>query len=161
VSFDYMLRRYYEEAPGEFEVPSDPEAFIECDDLALHLALRRSKSQWARRIVTRRGYRRVVQFTERDEGYDLDALQAGLSGAGIDHFTIESLGVLSKYFDEGVEPSLFVVDHGSGRLIEISKYTTLYERFSGAVRLSRVYVRPDQYEVARPIVARATGGRDE
>lgn len=156
VSFDYMLRRYYEEAPGEFEIPADPEAFLECDDMALHLTLRRSKNEWAQRIVTRRGYRRVAQFTELDEDYDLDTLSNLLTGAGIDHFTIESRGVLSRYFDEGHGTSLFVIDRATGRLTEVSKYTPLYKRFASAVRLSRVYVRPDQLDAARPIVARAT-----
>jgi HD superfamily phosphohydrolase len=158
VSFDHMLRRYYEDAPGEFEVPADPEAFLECDDMALHLTLRKSKSEWAQRIVTRRGYKRVAQFTERDEDYDLGTLSSALTHAGVQHFTIESRGVLSKYFDEGHGTSLFVVDKGSGRLTEVSKYTPLYERFAGAVRLTRVYVRPDQLDLARPIVARETGG---
>ena len=161
VSFDYMLRRFYEEAPREFEIPADPEAFLECDDVALHSALRASKNEWAQRIVTRRGYRRVAQFTERDEGYDLAALSSALSEAEVDHFTIESRGVLSSYFDEGHSPSLFVVDHSSGRLTEVARYTPLYQRFAGAVRLSRVYVRPDQVDVARPVVARLTGGFDE
>jgi HD superfamily phosphohydrolase len=156
VSFDHMLRRWYQECPGEFSIPADPEAFVECDDLALHLALRRSRSDWARRIVTRRGYTRVAEFTERDFGYDLPSLSAALAAGGFDHFTVESRGVLSRYVDEGERPSLYVVDGPSGRLTEVASYTPLYQRFSGAVRLSRVYVRPEQAEAARPVVARLT-----
>jgi HD superfamily phosphohydrolase len=162
VSFDHMLRRYYVESPGEFEIPSDPEAFLECDDMALHLTLRRSKNEWANRIVTRRGYRRVAQFTERDEGYDLGELSRALTAAGVAHFTIESRGVLSKYFEDGANPSLYVVDRSSGRLMEVADYTPLYQRFAGAVRLSQVYVKPEQVDEGRPIIARLTGGtRDE
>ena len=158
VSFDHMLRRYYQEAPGEFEVPSEPEAFLECDDLALHLTLRRSGNEWARRIVTRRGYTRVAEFTERDFGYDLPSLSAALTEGGFEHFTVESRQVLSRYFEAGESPSLYVLDPGSGRLTEVAAYTPLYQRFSGAVRLSRVYVHPEQAEAARPLVARLTGG---
>lgn len=157
VSFDWMLRRYYEEAPGEFEIPSDPEAFLDCDDMALHLALRRSKNPWAQRIARRRGFKRVAQFTERDPEYDLAALSQALSGEGVEHFTVESRGVLSKYFDEGESPSLFVVDPSTGRLTEVSAYTPLYERFAGAVRLSRVYARPEQAQAASAVVLRLTG----
>jgi HD superfamily phosphohydrolase len=160
VSFDWMLRRYYEETPGEFEIPSDPEAFIECDDMALHLALRRSKNRWAQRIVQRKGFRRVAQFTERDESYDVGELAKALETENIEHFTLESRGVLSKYFDEGESPSLFVVDRSNGRLTEIAKYTPLYERF-GSVVLSRVYVRPDQFREGQAIVQRLTGIQDE
>jgi hypothetical protein len=157
VSFDWMLRRYYEEAPGEFEIPSDPEAFLWCDDVALIHALRQSKNRWARRITTRTGYRRLVQFTERDEGYDLQALSQALDEAKIEHFTIESRGVLSKYFDEGATPSLHVLDPSNGRLTEIARYTPLYQQFSNSVRLSRLYVQPEQAALAQPIIARLTG----
>ncbi len=158
VSFDWMLRRYYEEAPGEFEIPADPEAFLACDDMTLHLTLRRSKNRWAERIAQRRGFKRVAQFTERDDAYDVGELSKALDEAKIEHFTLESRGVLSKYFDEGESTSLFVIDRSNGRLTEISKYTSLYERFSGAVRLSRVYVRPEQSTLGREVIHRITGG---
>lgn len=160
VSFDYMLRRYYEEAPGEFEIPAEPEDFLLCDDAALAYTLRRSKNRWAQRIVSRRGFKLLVQFTERDEGYDLKALAGALSAANVEHFTVESLAVLSRYTDEGGgSPSLFILDVSSGRLTEVSKYTALYQRYSGAVKLSRVYVRPDLIEQGRAVLARVTSAR--
>src|SRR5713101_6045746 len=157
VSFDYMLRRYYEDTPGEFEIPSDPERFLTCDDVALQYALRHSQNPWAKRIVTRQGYKLLAQFTERDEGYDLVALERALREAGLQHFSVQSLGVLSKYFDSGASPGLFVLDLSSGRLTEISKYTPLYQRYSAAVQLSRIYVRPDQIDAARAILGNLTG----
>ncbi|MFT3710461.1 MAG: HD domain-containing protein [Archangium sp.] len=165
VSFDWMLKRYYEEAPGEFEVPSDPSAFLECDDMALHLTLRRSKNPWAERIANRRGFKRVAQFTERDEAYDLGELSKALDTAGVQHFTVESRGVLSKYFDEGENTSLFVLDRQTQKLTDVQKYTPLFERFAGGVHLSRVYVRPDQYVSGSAVVEKLLGGpgvqRDE
>ena len=157
VSFDLMLKRYYAEAQGEFEIPADPEAFLYCDDVELWRTLRRSKNRWADRIVTRRGFKRVAEFTERDEDYDLAALDKALEAAGIEHFSVESRGVLSRYFDQGESTSLFIIDVSSGRLTEVSKYTPLYQRYAGAVRLSRVYARPDQAIEARAVVARALG----
>jgi uncharacterized protein len=157
VNFDYMLRRYYEEAPGEFEIPSDMEAFLHCDDVALAHTLRRSKNRWAQRITWRQGYKLLAHFTERDAGYDLDVLKGALVSAGLDHFSIESRGVLSKYFSEGAGPSLFILDTSTGRLTEVARYTPLYQRYSGAVRLSRLYVRPDQQEAARSLMEQVLG----
>jgi HD superfamily phosphohydrolase len=157
VNFDHMLRRYYEEEPGEFEIPADPEAFLECDDVALWSALRRSKNRWAGRIVSRQGYKLLAQFTERDVGYDLDVLRSALVTGGFEHFAVESRGVLSKYFAEGTGPSLYIVDVSTGRLTEVARYTPLYQRYSGAVRLSRLYVRPDQIEDARQLMGRVLG----
>jgi len=157
VNFDYMLRRYYEEAPGEFEIPSDPEAFLACDDVALWYTLRRSRNRWAERISSRKGFKLLAQFTERDVGYDLDVLRSALVTAGFEHFSVESRGVLSKYISEGTSPSLYIVDASTGRLTEVARYTPLYQRYSGAVRLFRLYVRPDQIEEARVLMGRVLG----
>ena len=157
-NFDHMLRRYYEEAPGEFEIPTALEQFVECDDGALWQALRRSSNGWARRIVARRPYKLLAQFTERDEGYDLKALTAALLQAQVEHFALESEGVLSKYFQEGVSgPSLFIRDTRTGRLTEVAKYTPLYQRYSSAVRLTRIYVLPEQVAAARGVLSRVAG----
>src|SRR5262249_26209129 len=156
VSFDYMLRRYYEESRGEFEIPAEPEQFLRCDDVALMQALRTSTNPWAMRIITRQGYKLLAQFTERDEGYDLGALEDGLASSRVDHFSVQSLGVLSKSFDSGGSWELFVPDVSSGRLTEIARYTPLYQRYSAAVQLSRVYVRPDQIGAARAVLESVT-----
>ena len=158
VNFDHMLRAYYAEAPGEFEIPSDPEAFLLCDDVALIHTLRQSKNRWAQRIVTRAPFKKVAEFTDRDVGYDLPGMEHALAEAGVEHFACESRGVLSKYFDEGGGPSLFILDVSTGRLTEVARYTPLYQRFAGAVRLSRLYVRPDQVDHARAVLARANRG---
>ncbi|HVE85494.1 MAG TPA: HD domain-containing protein [Myxococcales bacterium] len=157
VSFDHMLRRYYEEAPGEFEIPSELGAFLLCDDGALWHALRRSANGWAQRIVARRPYKLLAQFTERDPGYDLPALTAALAAGGVEHFTVESEGVLSRYFQDGGGPSLYILDRSTGRLTEVAKYTPLYQRYSSAVRLSRIYVLPEQIAAARGVLARVAG----
>ncbi len=153
VNFDHMLHRYYEEAPGEFEIPADPETFLDCDDVALHHALRRSSNRWARRIVTRQGYKLLASFTERDADYDLRALEAALTEAGMDHFSVTSRTTLSRYADKG-GPSLFILDVSTGRLTEVSRYTPLYQRYSGSLELRRLFVRPDQAEAARARLAR-------
>jgi hypothetical protein len=158
VNFDHMLRRYYEEAPGEFEIPADPEQFLLCDDVALHWALRRSKNRWAGRIVTRQGFKLILQFTELDEGYDAGALRGALDAGGVEHFVVESRGVLSTYFKQGQGPRLFIVDPSTGRLTPVAQYTPLYQRYAGAVHLTRVYVRPDQAELARASVGPLLGG---
>src|SRR5216683_536880 len=156
VNFDQMLRRYYREAIGEFEIPAEPDAFLKCDDVSLQMRLRGSKNRWAERIVSRDGYKLLAQFTERDAGYDLGLLEEALRQAGVEHFSVQSRGVLSKYVEQGASPNLFILDVSSGRLTEIDRYTPLYERYSGAVRLSRIYVRPDQIEPGQEVLARVT-----
>jgi HD superfamily phosphohydrolase len=160
VAFDWMLAAFHRESRGDFEIPSDPLAFLYCDDVALMSALRRSTNRWAKRIVGRAGFKLLAQFTERDEGYDLGALAQALDRAGVEHFEVESESALSKYFDGAAGPSLYILDESSGRLTPVARYTPLYQRYAGAVRLSRAYVRPDQLAVARAAllaVAKVTG----
>jgi HD superfamily phosphohydrolase len=158
VAFDWMLAAFYRESAGEFEVPTDPEGFLYCDDVALLHALRKSSNRWAKRIVARAGFKLVAQFTERDTGYDLRALAEALDQAGVEHFEVESESALSKYFDGTAGPSLYILDESSGRLTPVARYTPLYQRYAGAVRLSRAYVRPDQADAARAMLAEATKG---
>ena len=158
VAFDWMLAAYDRETSGEFDIPADPAAFLYCDDVALMHALRSSSNRWAKRIVARSGFKLVAQFTERDEGYDLGALASALDRAGVEHFEVESESALSRYFDGSAGPSLYILDESSGRLTPVARYTPLYQRYAGAVRLSRAYVRPDQLEAARAVLGRAKGG---
>ncbi|MFL5319235.1 MAG: HD domain-containing protein [Myxococcaceae bacterium] len=151
VNFDHMLHQYYEESRGEFEVPADPEEFLNCDDVALWSTLRKSRNRWAQRIVSRQGFKLVASFTERDRDYDLPKLTAALSASNIEHFAVTSRTTLSRYSDKG-GPSFFIVDVSTGRLTEVAKYTPLYQRYSGALELSRLYVRPDQVDAGREIV---------
>ncbi|MBI5544850.1 MAG: phosphohydrolase, partial [Deltaproteobacteria bacterium] len=155
VNFDEMLRRFYLEAPGEAAIPSDPERFVECDDVWLATALRRSDNRWARRIVARQGYKLVAQATGLDREYDFDALGAALDAQGLEHFRVDSLGVLSKYFAGEREggPSLYVVDSATGVRTPVAEYTPLYQRYAQAIRLTRLYCRPDQAPQGRAIVA--------
>ncbi len=158
VAFDYMLAAFYRESRGEFEIPSDPVAFLYCDDVALMSALRRSSNPWAKRIVARAGFKLLAQFTERDEGYDLRKLAEALDRAQLEHFEVESESALSKYFDGTAGPSLYILDESTGRLTPVARYTPLYQRYAGAVRLSRAYVRPDQLAAARSAVAQLAQG---
>ena len=155
-SYDWMLEAYYREAAGEFEIPAAPDRFLHTDDVALLSALRASRNRWAQRIVRRQGFKLLAQFTERDEGYDLGALSTALKEAGVEHFTVESRETLSRYFEEGEGPSLYVLDESSGRLTPVARYTPLYQRYASPVRLSRAYVLPESLDLARQALAGVT-----
>ncbi len=158
VNFDEMLRRFYQEQPQGFEIPADPEAFLGCDDVALASALRASHNRWAKRIVAREGYKLIVQATELDRDYDLPALSQALAQEGIEHFQVETLGVLSKYFGKSGGPPLYVVDPHAGLTIPIAEYTPLYQRYAGSLRISRIYCAPERAGRARELLAKQMRG---
>lgn len=153
VNFDAMLARFLTEAAGDFEIPTDPERFAACDDVALFHALRRSNNRWARRIVLRQPYRLVVQATELDRGYDVAEFAQALDREGIDHFVRESVGLLSKQRGLSALP-LHVVDLHAGKTTPIADYTPLYRRYAGALHFKRIYCAPEHADRAKAIIAR-------
>lgn len=164
ICFDAMLLRYYKEAPGEYELPSDIGRYLEHDDVTLTARLRQSRNRWAQAVVRRRPWKLVAEVNEFDRGYDLDALEAALTAAGVESFQAESKGILSKYYRPRQPPAgsdgpppLFVHDPGADRFTPVEQYTPLYERYAKDVRIRRVYVVPDRYDDARRITRQLTG----
>ncbi len=155
VCFDEMLKRFYDEEPEGFAIPSQTEQFLGCDDVALTTALRASRNRWAGMIVARRGYRLVLEATPLDRAYDLDALTAMLTREGIDFFRCESLAVLSRYFLSGGGPSLFVVDADAKSGTPIADYTPLYKRYGESVKVTRLYCERGAAARARELIGRA------
>lgn len=151
--FDHLLRAYFRDAPGEFEIPVEPEAFLHCDDVALLGALRRSASPWARRITRRDPFRVLVEANAYDTGYDLQGIGARLAEAGIDHLCTESRGIVSKYFgaDTRARP-IWVEIPDQRRFVELESYTPLFRRYEEVVCIERIYVAPGQLTAARELL---------
>jgi HD superfamily phosphohydrolase len=150
IGFDRMLRFYYRESPGEFEVPADPVRFLRCDDVALLTALRASANPWAQRIAQRRPYKVLVEANPYDTGYDLVALVEKLDRAGIAHFAAESLGMVSRYFGTDGQPeTIWVHVPDQERYLPLEDYTPLFRRYEREVRIGRIYVDPERFTQAR------------
>ncbi|MEZ4472999.1 MAG: phosphohydrolase [bacterium] len=159
VGFETMLLRFFAEEPEAFTLPADPEAYQQVDDVTLWTALRASRSPWARRITTRSSFRRIFELNAEPTHPILPPLLAGLEAAGVRAFLSEDEGVLSKYYRAPGEarPSLYVVHDAIGQAVPIQRYARVYERYAQPTRLMRVYVDPDQADLARAIVGSVVG----
>ncbi|OGQ90073.1 MAG: hypothetical protein A2289_13520 [Deltaproteobacteria bacterium RIFOXYA12_FULL_58_15] len=159
ICFDNLLLKFL--ASGEYALPADSDAYLQTDDVQVLTALRKSKDPWAQMVVTRRGYRLLVETHSFGKGPEDAALDVRLGEAGVEFFRVQSKGVLSKYFNkrQKVFP-LLVVEPEVGRVQRIEDYTPLYRRFDDVVALSRVYCRPDQLQKARTYLCEdvAAGG---
>jgi HD superfamily phosphohydrolase len=142
VGYEVLLQRYCETSGGEYALPADIDEYLTHDDVTLIAALRASSNPWARRVVRRQGYRLLAE--NRD---DLEAQRAQLREAGIDAFVTMSRGVLSRY---GKEATLWVKTQQGE--VPIGEYTPLYERYSEAVTLARLYVEPERYDEAHRLL---------
>jgi len=161
VIFEKMLARYFQEAQGEFMLPADVEKYAQLDDMDLWVTLRRSKNQWARRIVERRAY---MMLDERHVGAPTASgnaelhleLADRLSERGVDHIVTRSRSILSKYFSKasssaGHKTPIFVVT-GSDETVPLEEFTPLYARYETPALLSRVFIEPEKREDARQVL---------
>jgi HD superfamily phosphohydrolase len=146
VCFGEMLGRYFDSAPGEYQIPSDVEQYLQHDDMLLWMALRGSGNPWAQRICNRRPFRLIKDDARHQEGGHLD-LAARLRGAGIEIIEHTSRGVLSKYFQRPDVAPIYVVED-NGQTTPVESFTPLYRRYSDTVLVHRLYVEPGRVEEA-------------
>ncbi|MEW5854121.1 MAG: HD domain-containing protein [Myxococcota bacterium] len=151
VCFAEMLARYFLDAPGEYALPADVEQYVQHDDTVLWMALRSSKSRWAERIRSRRGFK-VLKDDPRYQGNGGGELARKLQEHGIDAMEHTSKGVLSKYFLKADVAPIYVVEE-NGQTTPVEQYTPLYKRYSEAVRVHRLYVDPARADEAQRILA--------
>ena len=145
VGYEQLLQRYYDTSGGEYSLPSDPDEYLQHDDVTLTSALRASKNPWATRIVKRQGFRMLIDGGNPDE---LKENERALADAGIDSFTTVSRGVLSHY---GKEVTLWVKTQRGE--VPIGEYTPLYERYAEAATIARLYVEPERADEARRLLS--------
>ncbi len=157
VVYEEMLRRHFASPARAWNFPTEIEDYLHLDDVAMHSYLRGNSDEWARRIVERRPYRRVVERHGNEHEVDLTEARARLDAAGIDHLAAGSTGKLSRYSAMGKKregaPAIWVIDRSPGAREATSRLedaTAIFARYQEARHITRLYVHEDQ-------VARATG----
>jgi HD superfamily phosphohydrolase len=156
VIFEKMLERYFEEAHEEFSLPADVERYAKLDDMDLWSTLRRSKSPWAQRIVNRRPFMLLDEHHETATGYEdgavnHDELCARLEEQGVAIIRTRSRSVLSKYYGAPNKSPMFVIT-GSHQSVPLEAFTPLYVRYKSPALVQRVFVDPEQREIARRVL---------
>lgn len=153
--FEKFLGKYLKEAPEEFILPADIEAYAKLDDISLLAILRASDNAWAKRICRRKAYYLLIEqdskYPSTQNDIDMDTLCAKLEAEGIVHFESKATSNLSKYFGTR-GPSLYVQSAG-GQIHLLEEYTPLFKRYQRPSAKRRVYVRPKQKQAAQAILA--------
>ena len=159
VVYEEMLKRHFAGPERSWVFPSDIEAYLPLDDVAMHSYLRAAGCEWARRIVERRPYRRVLERHGHANEVDLSADRARLDAAGIDHLAAGSTGKLSRYSAMGKKreaaPPIWVVDRSPGSrkpLGPLESATAIFARYQEARHITRLYVHEDHAEEARRVL---------
>ena len=134
--------------------------FVRCNDAWLRLRLEASDDAWARRIVERRPIALLAELRTDADRARRPAVDAVLAGAGVEAFWHTAKPVLSRYAVAAgarIDPLLVIETRppfGRGpRVHRIEEVTDLFERYERALRIERVYVRPEDRGRARAALA--------
>lgn len=163
VIYEELLQRYFEECPGQYQIPHDIEAYMAVDDYHLFSHLRRAKNAWAQRIVNREPYRLLLERHGSGVGIDVDAEIAQLHHEGIHTIEASSRGGLSKYSQPGEKrrkgPTIFVTQKnpsgstfGVEKVIPLEQCTDLFKRYEAERQIIRIYVQGSDYDRARELL---------
>jgi len=169
VAYEQMLHHYFRGGGEGWSFPTNIEDYAQVDDATLFLHLRDSRDPWARRIVTRREYKLLLERHGSPSDIDLSPIKERLDAAGIPNFVTQSKGQLSKYFQHRKEaggtqwalplgevlsddqlptaPIYVLRSRYRGApdpaVSELEDSTNLFERYEDQLRMGRVYVPED------------------
>lgn len=155
VIYEEMLKRYVGEAEEEWRIGPDLDRYLYLDDVSLEAHLRTSDNRWARRIVERREYRRVIERHGSDFHTHVDREAGVLAEAGLDPIVSTSTGRLSRYAlapRRRTAKPIFLRERLPGqratRVRPLAEASRVFERYADAHAIARVYVAPEQRDEA-------------
>ena len=150
VCFDNMLGRYFES--GDYTLPSEPNGYLETDDIELTIHLRRSNNLWAKMVAERTPYRLLLERHDYSESPEPQKVEEILKESGVRFFVSKCKSALSKYVGEASSSPILVWEPELNRLSRIQDYTPLYSRFSDVVGIYRIFCHPNDTERARTLL---------
>lgn len=163
VVYEETLRRFVQEPGCTWRLTGDLDDYLYRDDIDLTAHLRTSTSEWARRIVRREPYKRILEVHGAPEQVDLSEEVRRLREAGIDCISAGSTGRLSRYEVYGQKrrkaPRIVVLERvpsmpraqvglpgldAEPDVQALASATRVFERYADARRVARLFVPPEQ-----------------
>jgi uncharacterized protein len=159
VVFEEMLKRYFLAPDCDYALPADMEAYLHVDDVQLFSHLRQTDDPWARAVVERRPWKRVLEVHGTPAEVDTSNAEARLRGAGLDVLAAGSVGKLSRYAVFGQKrasaPPIYVVDDSPGlkRTVKpLQEATRIFQRYEDERQIARLYVDPADEPAAQALL---------
>jgi len=159
VVFEEMLKRYFLAADCPYALPADMEAYLTVDDVQLFAHLRQTDDPWARAVVERRPWKRVLEVHGTPAEVDTSAAEGRLRDAGLDVLAAGSVGKLSRYAVFGQKrasaPPIYVVDDSPGHarsVAPLQEATRIFQRYEDERQIARLYVDPADVAVAQAVL---------
>lgn len=156
VCYEKMMEKYLRSESCSFQVPSDINAYIQCDDSVLYEHLRKDapKNDWAKRVLDRKHYKVAAEWHESsgDPGKTKKAqeLKTRLNNKGIDYFEASSGKGLSNYVKPNLgsnsdeETTIYVETFdrltGEASFRPLEQFTDLFRKYAEEKSIYRIYV---------------------
>ncbi len=159
IIYEEMLFRYLTSDDCEYKLPSDINQYLSATDFSLYENMTHSKNPWAKRISNRNSFKVLFENHVTGASNRTEKIRETLNGAGIETIMASSKSRLSKY--HGISPeedslNIFVVDpyDPHGKPVSIDECTEIFQKYEGARTIERVYVSPENIEMARALLAK-------
>jgi HD superfamily phosphohydrolase len=160
VVYEEMLKRWVTRSDSDWRLPNDLEAYLHVDDVSVTAELRRSPDAWARRIVNRNPFRRVIERHGTPEETDTVAAEEALQAAGVEIIAAASTGRLSRYDVVGrkrrAAKGIWVLhrmpDLPIERVEPLQEASRVFDRYPDIRRISRIYAAPEEVLRARRVL---------
>jgi HD superfamily phosphohydrolase len=160
VVYDSMLAEYFASADCDYSLPSDIEAYCQCNDAHLYAHLAQSKNDWARRLTEKRPFRMLVELhsgipatkvAATEQTQLLATLETDLKNRNIQFLKATTTGELSKYFRKPGDPIFVRYDnhYSAPEHIQLEKCTDLFSRYEEKRSITRLYVSPEDFPRCR------------
>lgn len=159
VVYEELLKRHVRSPESGWSIPADLDEYLLVDDVSLEMHLRNSPTKWASMITRHQPFRRVLERHGDPSEVDLSREDAILREAGLEVIYSGSTGKLSRYniFGQKRERAsgIHVVTEkgrGEAEITELAGVTSVFQRYSEARRIARLYVAPESVEHAKDIL---------
>lgn len=158
VIYEELLKRWVTSPSCTWSIPASIDEYLTVDDISLEAHLRQTTDRWARMVVERRPFQRVLERHGAPQEVDLEAEATALRAAGIDTIYAGSTGKLSRYNIVGQKreraPTILVLERSRSvsQVSTIGEATQIFNRYADARRLARLYVAREEVEQARAVL---------
>jgi len=158
VIYEEMLARHFEREAVDFSFPSEVEPYLRFDDYMLYTYLAQSGQDLAIRIHENTPYRLLTDEQDPDSMRRIDLIEERLREKQIPLIRSSSSGTISHYWRPQIgrktdSPQIFVVDPKDLHpVIPLERSTELFSRYAAKKVIERLYVPPEQLELARGLL---------
>lgn len=157
IIYDELLFRYLRSEDCDYKLPANINDYLLFTDYHLFEHLRNSNNIWAKRITNRKPFRVLLELHTMGEESKAESIQKLLQKEGVDVIHTSSSTRLSKYHSTAHQGFLqiYVKDQYDKTSLPfpIEKCTKVFQSYEGTRCIDRLYVAPEQYQLAMKLYA--------